>query len=73
MRKVSGPSPDGAQDKKERRNSARSLGNMEEKRGEGMRLRSRESAKRIGEKNRRKEARDVARQGAQSNPLLFIR
>ena len=34
MRKVSGSRPDGVQDKKEKKNSARSLSNMEEKRGE---------------------------------------
>ena len=58
----------GSKIKRETKNSARSLGNMEEKKG------GNEVAKqRIGKKNRRKEARDVAREGAQSNPLLFIR
>ena len=33
MRKVSGSRPDGVQDKKEKKNSARSLDNTEEKRG----------------------------------------
>ena len=47
MRKVSGSSPDGVHEKKENRNSARSLGNMEGKRGEN------EVGKlRIGEKKR---------------------
>ena len=45
--KVSGSSPDGVHEKKENRNSARSLGNMEGKRGEN------EVGKlRIGEKKR---------------------
>ena len=34
MRKVSGSKPDGVQDKKRKKKGARSLGNMEEKRGE---------------------------------------
>ena len=52
---------------KKKKNSSRSLGNMEGKKG------GNEVAKqRIDEKNRRKEARDVAREGTQSNPLLFI-
>ena len=64
MRKVSGLSPDGVFDKKEKRNSARSLVNMEEKKG------GKEVGKqRIGEKKR---ARKEACEGAQSNPLLFI-
>ena len=33
MRKVSVSNPDGVQDTKEKKNSARSLGNMEEKKG----------------------------------------
>ena len=59
MQKVSGSRPDGVQEEN-KKNSARSLGNMQEKKGK-MRYGSRE------------EARDVAREGAQSNPLLFIR
>ena len=50
---------------KKKKNSTRSLGNMEEKKGG-------EEGGREAE-NRRKEARDVACEGAQSNPLLFIR
>ena len=65
MRKVRGSRPDGVQDKKEKKNSTRSLGNMEDKKGG-------EEGGREAE-NWRKEARDVAREGAQSNPLLFIR
>ena len=64
MRKVSGSRPDGVHDTKEKKNSARSLCNMgDKKRGN-----------RGGRKaeNGRKEARDVARESAQSNPLLFI-
>ena len=64
MWKVSSSRPDGVQEKKEKENSARSLGNMEEKK-EGKWDREAE--------NWRKEARDVAREGAQSNPLLFMR
>ena len=64
MRKVSGSIPDGVQDKKEKK-TARSLGNMGEKKRGNRGGREAE--------NGRKEARDVAREGAQSNPLLFIR
>ena len=64
MRKVSGSRPDGVQDKKEKGNSARSLGNMGETKRGNRGGREAESG--------RKEARDVAREGAQSNPLLFI-
>ena len=53
---------------KKKKNSSRSLGNMEGKKG-----RNEVAKQRIDEKNRRKEARDVARKRAQSNPLLFIR
>ena len=60
MREVSGSKPDGAQDKKRKKTGARSLGNMEEKK---------RGKKKIGEK----PARDVARESAQSNPLLFVR
>ena len=49
MRKVSGSRPDGVQDKKREKNSARNLGNMEEKIGK---KRGREA------ENRRKEARN---------------
>ena len=63
MRKVSGSIPDGVQDKKEKK-SSRSLGNMGEKK-------RRKTGGREAE-NGRKEARDVARESAQSNPLLFI-
>ena len=65
MRKVSGSKPDGVQDKKKKKKSARSLGNMEEKK----RGKKEIEKKKIGEKT----ARDVARESAQSNPLLFIR
>ena len=58
--KVSGSIPDGVQDKK----STRSLGNMGEKRR--VKTGGREA------ENGRKEARDVTRESAQLNPLLFI-
>ena len=64
MRKASGSRTDRVQDKKEKKNSARSLGNMEGKKG------GNEVAKqRIDEKNRPKEARDVAREGAQARAM----
>ncbi len=63
MRKVSGSIPHGVQDKKEKK-SVRSLGNMGEKKRGNRGGREAE--------NGRKEARDVARESAQSNPLLFI-
>ena len=62
MRKVSGSIPHGVQDKKEKKKSARSLGNMGEKKRGNRGGREAE--------NGRKEARDVARESAQSNPLL---
>ena len=49
MRKVSGSRPDGVQDKKEKRNSARSLRNIEEKKGGGG---NEVGKQRIGEKKR---------------------
>ena len=63
MRKVSGSIPHGVQDKKENK-SVRSLSNMGEKKRRNRGGREAE--------NGRKEARDVARESAQSNPLLFI-
>ena len=63
MLKVSGSIPHGVQDKKEKK-SVRSLGNMGEKKRRNRGGREAE--------NGRKEARDVARESAQSNPLLFI-
>ena len=50
---------------KKEKKSARSLGNIEEKK----RGKKEIEKKKIGEKT----ARDVARESAQSNPLLFIR
>ena len=47
MRKVSGSRPDGDKKKKKKKNSARSLGNMEEKKG-GNEI----GKQRIGEKKR---------------------
>ena len=56
MQKVSGSRPDGVQDKKEKKNSARSLDNTKEKRGGEMGHGSRESAKRSARCSARERA-----------------